>query len=66
MGDAPVRFTVLGSVRVLADDGPLDVGGMYTARDRNPRVHQSDHPSAVGFAREFGIGLGESTETKNS
>jgi len=31
MGDAPVRFTVLGSVRVLADDGPLDVGGA-TAR----------------------------------
>ena len=31
MGDAPVRFTVLGSVQVLADDGPLDVGGA-TAR----------------------------------
>ncbi|MCZ7424141.1 BTAD domain-containing putative transcriptional regulator [Micromonospora sp. WMMA1949] len=31
MTDASVRFTVLGPVRVLADEGPLDVGGA-TAR----------------------------------
>ena len=31
MLDAPVRFTVLGPVRVLTDRGPLDVGGA-TAR----------------------------------
>ncbi|GIM95513.1 AfsR/SARP family transcriptional regulator [Paractinoplanes toevensis] len=31
MVDASVRFTVLGPVRVLADEGPLDVGGA-TAR----------------------------------